>query len=103
LIPLAQELGISATQLRIESKHWWWYPTSPNLRLNYQGHQYLKNTLKLFCYHIITPEPVNNRQLIKLVNYCRGPFFIKGSTEIFLYSQADSVFLALNNNNIDGL
>lgn len=102
-MPLAQEQGISAAELRIEAREWWWHPTRPTLRLSYKGHQFLKNTLKLFCYHIVTPEPLSNRQLIKLVNYCQGPFFIKGSTEIFLYSQADSVFLALNNNNIDGL
>lgn len=101
---LAQEKGISSTQLRLDSSHWWWYPHSrPSLRLNVNGHRYLKNILGLFSYHIVTPEPLNNRQLLKLVDYCQGPFYIKGSTEVFLYSQADSVFLALSNNNIDGL
>lgn len=104
LINLAQEKGISPAQLRLDSNHWWWYPKGrSSLRLNANGHRYLKNNLGLFSYHIIAPEPLNNRQLLKLVDYCQGPFFIKGSTEVFLYSQADSVFLALNNNNIDGL
>lgn len=89
--------------MRLAARTWWWHPTKTDLRLSYAGHEYLKNTLKLFCYHIIAPNPLTNRQLVKLVNYCQGPFFIKGSREIFLYSQADSVFLVLNNNNIDGL
>jgi hypothetical protein len=100
---LAKEYGINSAQLKIDAQLWWWHPTKEDLRLSYKGHNYLKNNLKLFCYHIVMPEPLNNRRLIKLVNYCQGPFFIKGSTEIFLYSQADSVFLALSNNNIDGL
>jgi len=100
---LAQEYGISSSQLKLDARNWWWNPNKPSLRLTYNGHQYLKNVLKLFCYHIVTPEPISNRQLLKLINYCQGPFFIKGSTDIFLYSQVDSVFLALNNNNIDGL
>ena len=101
LVPLAQNLGIDAQQLHHHAEYWFWNRHS-NLRLTAQGHQYLKNTLELDSYHFKLDQPLTNRQLIKLVKYCQGPFYIKGN-EVWLYSQNDSVFLILNNNNIDGL
>lgn len=68
-----------------------------------QGHAFLKSKLELDSYHFKLSNPLTNKQLIKLVNYCKGPFYIKSSSEIWLYSELDSVFLVLNNNNIDGL
>lgn len=101
LIPLAEKLGITADQLHQHAEYWFWNRHS-NLRLTAQGHQYLKNKLGLGSYYFKLDQPLTNRQLIKLVKYCQGPFYIKGN-EVWLYSQTDSVFLILNNNNIDGI
>lgn len=102
LKPLAESLNISHEELDQESQYWFWNSRS-NLRLSSAGHYFLKERLGLGCYCCRLDQPLTNRQLIKLINYCKGPFFIKNSSEIWLYSELDSVFLVLNNNNIDGL
>lgn len=101
LVPLAQSHGIDRDQLFRQAEYWFWNRHS-NLRLTAQGHQYLKERLGLSSYHFKLERPLTNQQLLKLVKYCQGPFYIKNN-EAWLYSEADSVFLILNNNNIDGL
>lgn len=101
LRPLAQSLDIPQEEIDQESRYWFWNSRS-NLRLSSAGHRYLKKRLGLNSYYFKLEQPLTNRQLIKLVNYCQGPFYIQGN-EVWLYSESDSVFLILNNNNIDGL
>jgi hypothetical protein len=101
LEPLALSQGITVEQLHQQAEYWFWNRHS-NLRLTAQGHQFLKSRLGLDSYHFKLEQPLTNRQLIKLIKYCQGPFYIRGN-EVWLYSQSDSVFLILNNNNIDGL
>jgi hypothetical protein len=80
---------------------WWWNYTNPSvLRLNKFGIQFIKKKTKIPTYHFELSPPLTSKNLIQLSRIFTCPYYIKGSDELILLGEKESVMLKLHADNL---
>ena len=97
----ATEFNLTEEMIRASSTDWFWSRESNSLRLSKSGNFYFKEVLGLRYYHARFIDPLTSNKILKLVRFCKGPYYIENYFNAFFYSTRDSTILILSNNNFD--
>jgi hypothetical protein len=97
----AAEFNLTEELIRASSTDWFWAKDGNSLRLSKSGNFYFKEVLELRYYHAKFTEPLTSNKILKLVRFCKGPYYIENYFNAMFYSTRDSTMLILSNNNFD--
>lgn len=101
LVSKAAEFNLTEELIRASSVDWFWSKDKNSLRLSKSGNFYFKEVLDLRHYHAKFTEPLTSNKILKLVRFCKGPYYIENYFNAIFYSTRDSTVLILSNNNFD--
>jgi hypothetical protein len=80
---------------------WWFNPVNPNsLRLTRPAFTMLNKNPEVKNWHFKLPTPLVTRAYIQLEKHFTSPYFISSNTGIYVFSEQDSIMLALHGSNL---
>jgi hypothetical protein len=80
---------------------WWFNPLNPDsLRLTRPAFNMLNKNKEIKNWHFKLPTELVNRSYIQLEKHFTSPYYISGPKSIYVFSEQDSIMLALHGSNL---
>jgi hypothetical protein len=80
---------------------WWFNPLNPDsLRLTRPAFNMLSKNKEINNWYFKLPTELVNRSYIQLEKHFTSPYYISGPKSIYVFSEQDSIMLALHGSNL---